>query len=292
MIKYFLFKLIHRLVLILPIKWSYWIGCRVADIDHLFKRKLRKAVKSNLCHIFMEVCPGNVTKSFISAQTKAVFRNFAKYLVDFFSFARLDSNNIDRFVKVKGIEHIQAAFNRGKGVIGLTAHIGNWELGGAVVSLLGFRVNAVALSHENTKINRLFTNQRVSKGVNVIPVGAGAGRYLNVLRQNQMIALVGDRMTSDAGIEVDFFNKPTLVPKGPAVLSLRTGALVVPSFVIRNPDDTFDMIFEEPIDPNDFLNNNSCGIKEMTKKMVSVLEGYISKYPSQWFLFYKVWNEK
>lgn len=290
MIKYFFFKFIHTLALVLPVKWNYWIGCRIADIDYLLKRKLRHAVKSNLRHVLSASNSGAVLESEVSAQARAVFRNFAKYLVDFFSFARLNVDNLNKFVKVIGIEHMRSAFNSGKGVIGLTAHIGNWELGGAVTSLLGFRVNVVALPHENTRINRLFTNQRASKGVNVIPLGAGAGKYLSVLRKNQLIALVGDRMTSDAGIETNFFNKPTLVPKGPAVLSLRTGAPIVPCFVVRNPDDTFNLIFEEPIYPASFNDDKNGAVRLITSRMISILEKYIKKYPSQWFLFYKVWD--
>lgn len=283
MIKYLLFKLIHRLVLILPRQYSYWIGCKVADINYLLKKRLRQAVKFNLRQIFSTTHPDKVPRTIISANAKAVFRNFAKYLVDFFSFARLNPTNIHKIARVKGLEHLQEAFRKGKGVVGLTAHLGNWELCGVVTALLGFSVNAVALSHENTKINRLFINQRVEKGINVIPVGSGASQYLSVLRRKQLIALLGDRLTSDTGIEVELFNKTTVVPKGPAVLSLRTGAPIVPCFMVRLPGDTFDLVFEEPIDPT------GRSIKDITHNIVSILERYIKQYPSQWFLFYKVW---
>lgn len=287
MIKYLLFKLIHRLVLVLPRKWSYWIGCRSADLNYLFKKKLRFAVKSNLRQILQAKYPDKVPSSIISANAKAVFRNFAKYLVDFFSFAKLNEENISKVVNVKGLPHMRNAFRKGKGVIGLTAHLGNWELGGAVTALLGFSINVVALSHENTRINRFFVNQRAEKGVKVVSVGAGASEYLKVLKRNQIIGLVGDRLTSDAGIEVIFFNKNTVVPRGPAVLSLRTGAPIVPSLMIRTPLDKFDFIYEEPIDPANFKGNNS--VKDMTQYIISILEKYISEYPSQWFIFYKMW---
>lgn len=285
MLRYLLFKFAYRLVLVLPKKWSYWIGCRVADIDYIFKKRLRQAVKSNLRQIFSVTNPDGVKRSIISRHARAVFRNFSKYLVDFFSFSKLNKENIHEIVKVKRIEHIRDALRKGKGVVALTAHLGNWELGGVVTALLGFSVNVVTLSHENTGINRLFVNQRAIKGVRAIPVGSGAGEYINVLRKNQIIGLVGDRLTSDAGIEVKFFNKQVLVPRGPAVLSLRTGAPIVPSFMIRTQKDKFDFIYEQPIDPADFK-----GVMEITQRIVSVLEKYIGEYPSQWFLFYKVWG--
>lgn len=290
MIKYILFKLIHRLALILPRNWCYWIGCRTADIDYLLKGKLRKAVKANLRHIHKTVYSAAPSKSLISADAKAVFRNFAKYLVDFFSFAEFNRNNINEKIKVNGLENMRGAFCKGKGVIGLTAHIGNWELCAVVTALLGFDVNAVVLSHDNTKINRLFTNQRAAKGINVIPVGSSPGIYVDVLRKNRLIALVGDRTNSDKGIMLDFFKKPALIPKGPAILSLRTGAPIVPGFMIRTKDDKFELVFEKPIDPSDFSQDNSHAVEEITKSVVSVMERHISENPSQWFLFYKVWR--
>jgi KDO2-lipid IV(A) lauroyltransferase len=290
MIKYFLFKLIRGLVLVLPRKWSYWIGCRVAEIEYFRKVKTRRIVKANLSNIMSLGSSGPVDDSEISKQAKAVFRNFAKYLVDFFFFANLDGDQIKKLVNVKGIQNMHDAFKKGKGVIGITAHLGNWELGGVVTSLFGFNVNAVALSHENTKINRLFVNQRSAKGINVIPVGSDFNKYLSVLRKNQFIALVGDRLTSDAGIKINFFNKTAVIPKGPAVLSLRTGAPIVPAFMIRNPDDTFDFVFEDLIEPSDLINAKTGSVEVLSKKIVSVMETYISKYPEQWFLFYNIWT--
>lgn len=293
MIKYLMFKLIHRLVLILPKKWSYWIGCRVADLDYLLKRKLRQAVKSNLKQVFTVTCSFGAPRSVIRENARAVFRNFAKYLVDFFSFSKLNPDDIDKLVNVRGLENLRKSLDKGKGVIVLTAHLGNWELCGVVTALLGFSVNAVVLSHENTKINRLFVNQRMSKGIKVISVGSGPSEYLNVLRQNKLIGLLGDRITRDgSGVEVNFFNKPALVPKGPAVLSLRTGAPIVPAFMIRAPSDTFNLIFEEPIDPANLKENNSMAVSAITNRVVSVMEKYIGENPSQWFLFYKVWTNQ
>jgi KDO2-lipid IV(A) lauroyltransferase len=236
--------------------------------------------------------PEKVNEIELSKQAKAVFKNFSKYLVDFFFFAHLDGDEIQKYVKVKGLHNMQDAFKKKNGVIGLTAHIGNWELCGFITSHFGFNVNAVALSHENTKINRLFVNQRLAKGINVIPVGSSFNKYLEVLRKNQLIALVGDRLTSDAGIEVDFFGKQTVIPKGPAVLSLRTGAPIVPAFMIRNSDDTFNCIFEEPIDPLEFKNQSGDEIRSLSEQIVSIMEKHIRENPAQWFLFYDFWAKK
>lgn len=293
MLAYLAFKAIHRLVLVLPRGLCYWIAVRIADADYLLRKKTRNAVKSNIRHVLSNTT-AKVTEpleSDIQSYSREVFRNFAKYLVDFFSFSRLDSGNINKFVKIEGLDYIYEALKKGKGVIALTAHLGNWELSGVVMALLGFPVDVIALNHENTRINRLFVNQRAMKGVNVIPVGTNSMQYIRALKKNHLIGLVGDRLTSDAGIEIEFFGKPTVVPRGPSVLSLRTGALIAPSFMIRTPSDNFNMVFEEPIEPDDFKESDMVKSEKLiTQKIISVLEKYISRYPSQWFLFYKVWG--
>jgi len=290
--KYFAFKLIHKIAVTLPRKWSYWIGCRIAGVSYLLKKRLRQAVKANITHILSQTQSRKVTDVEISDKAEGVFKNFAKYLVDFFSFSKFDENNIHGLINMNGVDHMRNAFNKGKGVIGLTAHLGNWELCAVVTSLLGFDVNAVTMSHDNTKINRLFVNQRVAKGVKVIPVGSGAAAYIKILKQNQLIAMAGDRLINDSGIEIMFFNKRAIIPKGPLILSMRTGAPIVMGFMVRTPEDKFNLTFEEKIDPDEFPGDFSMKLQNMAKRVVGLMEKYISQYPSQWFLFYKVWEEK
>ncbi len=282
----------HWLVLTIPRKWGYWIGVRVADLDYLCRWRMRKAVRENLRYILTNVKQTPVSESLLTAQARAVFRNFAKYLVDFFSFARFNADNIHDLVKVKGLENVQQAFARDKGVVGVTAHLGNWELAATVVALLGFPISAVTLSHENTRINRLFVNQRVIKGVEVVPVGARPREYLNVLHRKRLIALAGDRVTSGVGIKVDFMGRPTEVPRGPAVLSLRTGAPILLAIMVRNAEDKFTLFFEPPIYPDSNRKGLAEAEKETTQKIMAILERYIREYPSQWFVFYRVWPDK
>lgn len=289
MLKYILFKLIHRLVLVLPRRWAYWLGCRVADLDFLLRREIRQAVKRNVSHILLTKHNAPPSKALVTVYTKAIFRNFAKYLVDFFSFARFNAENIHELIDIQGLENLQQAFAADKGVVGVTAHLGNWELSAIAVALLGFPINAVALSHENTKINRLFVHQRATKGVGVIPVGASTREYLNVLKEKQLIALAGDRLTSGGGIKVDFMNRPTTVPRGPALLSLRTGAPILPAFMIRTAEDKFKLIFEAPIYSNGLKKNLAEAEHLLTQKVIAIIESYVKKYPEQWFIFYNVW---
>jgi KDO2-lipid IV(A) lauroyltransferase len=123
--------------------------------------------------------------------------------------------------------------------------------------------------------------------VRVIPFGKAAKACIEVLRDNQMLALLGDRdFTKEAGIVVDFFGRKTFLPKGPAAFALKTRAAIVPGFMIRNPDDTFVLKIEKPLEYS--VDETAEGL---TKKIGALLERYIRQYPDQWFMFRRFWVE-
>ncbi len=284
MLNYFLYRIAQFIALILPLKLGYAFAIFISDLHYLFAFKARGMVTDNRKAIFPEK-----TEKEIARIRLRMFRNFAKYLVDFFRFSLMDDKYIRRYATVEGRQYLDEASLRGKGVILLSAHIGNWEMGGVVLANLGYKISAVALSHKNDKVNRFFIAHREQRGVMVIPFEHAVRCSLALLKDNGMLALIGDRdFTKKGGLAVDFFGKPSLMPKGPAALALKTGACIVPGFMIRNPDDTFTLKFEQPIYPACTGNEEEdivCGIA----KYIKVIESYIKRYPDQWFMFRQFW---
>jgi KDO2-lipid IV(A) lauroyltransferase len=217
-----------------------------------------------------------------------IFRNFAKYLVDFFRFSELDAGYIKKNVKLANADYLNTALSKGKGAIVLSAHLGNWELGAAVLALLGYHFWVVALPHKCKKINNFFNFQRESKGVKVIPLGNAVRQCFNVLRKNEVVALAGDRDFTERGMVVDFFNKPTFFPPGPAAFCLKLGTPIVPVFMLRNKDDTFTLRAEKPIEffPSGDKNKDTL---ELMDRYKLIIENYIRAYPSQWYMFRRFW---
>jgi KDO2-lipid IV(A) lauroyltransferase len=215
----------------------------------------------------------------------------------------MDKEYIERNIRVEGIKNFDKALAMGKGVIVLTAHIGNWELGGVAIAQLGYDLWVVALEHKDKKVNDFFDGQRNSKGIKVVPFNKAVRQSLNLLKENRLLGLVGDRdFTKDGGIVIDFFGKPTSFPKGPAALALKTGAAIVPGFMIRNPDDSFTLKIEPPIPvssypkqknpgDNSFTKMSEKDLQELTKRYTIIIEDYIKKYPDQWYVFRKFWVE-
>jgi KDO2-lipid IV(A) lauroyltransferase len=286
MIYYLIYKIAEFIALHLPLKLAYKLAIFISDLHYLFARQDRANVTANL-----KVILPDKNLSEIKSIRLAVFRNFAKYLVDFFRFSLLDKEYINKNICVLNTHYIDEALSKGNGVIALTAHIGNWELAGVSTALLGYPVGAVALPHRHKSVDNFFNYQRQRKGMFVIPVGRAARRCLELLRENKIIALAGDRVFNTAGVIVDFFGLPTRLPEGPAVFSLKSGAPIIPGIMIRNPDDTFKFVFEKPVE---FV---PCGDKhrdliQLVSKYKVVIEDYIRRYPEQWFMFRRFWVEQ
>jgi len=280
---YLLYRIGQFIVLSLPLKLAYKLAVFFSDIHYFFAKQDRINVTENLKSIFPEKNEHEISR--LRLQT---FRNFAKYLVDFFRFSKIDKEFIKKKVKVENAHYINECLSKGKGVIALSAHIGNWELGGIVIALLEYPFFAVALPHRHKKVNDFFNHQRAMKGMKTIPFGRAARQSLDALRENNIVALAGDRDFSGKGLVLDFFGRPTFLPVGVAAFALKTGSPIIPGFMIRNNDDTFTLRFEAPIEYIPTQSRDS-DLVEITRRCKSIIESYIKKYPGQWCMFKKFW---
>lgn len=284
MILYILYRIGVAIALFLPIKVSYAIATGCSDLFSSISARDKGAVKANL----KVVTGGSVDERTLDTMARDAFRNFAKYLVDFFRFQKIDEKYIKENVKFFGLENIQKARAMGKGVIALSAHVGNWELGGAAMALIGYPISGVVLTHKNKRINNFFRSQRLKGNMRPIEMGASLKACYHALRSNEMLALLGDRDFTKSGIIVDFFGKKTVMPKGPASFSYRLGAPIVPLFLMRDPDDTFTFFIEEPILCSPGLSEEDA-VRDLTQKCSRAIENCIKKHPSQWYAFRRIW---
>lgn len=283
MLNYYIYRIGQFIALTLPLRLVYAIAVFLADLHYFFAFRDRRFVVNNLRVIFPEKPNQQLRKI-----SREVFRNFAKYLVDFFRFEKLNRRYIDKKIKLEGMHHFDAALSSGKGAVVLTAHLGNWELGGVVIAQLGYPFWVVALPHKSKKVNDFFDAQRNRKGVKVIALGKAMRSCISEVSNNHMVALAGDRDFTGKGILIDFFGLPTHFPEGPAALSLMTGAPIVPGFMLRNPDDSFTLKIEKPVEfsPTGDKAKDMAALVAAYKK---IFEDYIRKYPEQWYIFRRFW---
>ena len=261
------------------------MACVLADVYSLFSARDREAVAGNIRFI----TGGAVDGKEAEAMARDVFRNFAKYLVDFFRSEKIDAQLLKKLVRVEGRENIDAALIGGKGAVMLSAHMGNWELGGTVIASMGYPLSAVVLTHRNKRINDFFQRQRMRGRMKPIEIGYSLRACYRSLKSNHLLAVLGDRDFTRNGIMTEFFGKRALIPKGAAVFSYKVGSAIVPAFMIRQKDDTFTLFIDEPIFPDTGMEEDAA-IVDLTKKCTAVIESYVRKYPTQWYIFKDLWD--
>jgi KDO2-lipid IV(A) lauroyltransferase len=220
----------------------------------------------------------------IDGMARKTHQYYGKYLVDFFRCERLSESDVRNMVSIEHPEYLEQVKKLGRGVLITTAHFGNWELGGAALTALGCDIHAVEMPQRNAKLNNLLQNQRAARGIKLLPMNSAIS-IMKCLKRGGMVAVLADRDFSPRNDRVPFFGLPARMPVGPAWLSHRTGAAILPSFLFRLEDDTFLLRFYPPILPE-----QEGSVQAIRRKMVSVLEREIGERPCQWFIFEDFWK--
>lgn len=277
---YYLFILGKIIALSFPRAISYKIAKFCALAHFYLSKKDREAVFYNLKPLVEE----NQKRKQVA---KKVFINFAYYLTDFFRYSRLNEKFIKKYIKLEGIEIVDQIIKKKQGAIFLTAHLGNYELGGAVMSILGYPLSVVALPHLDLRTNDFFNKQRKRVGIEVIPTGLAVKRSISVLKEGKLLALLGDRDFSNSGKRQKVFSRFAHIPRGAAFFTKKSGAAIIPAFFVRENKYYYRLIFGDQI----VYDKNSKNFEEeMLQNYVQVLEKYLKKYPEQWYLFQKYWE--
>jgi KDO2-lipid IV(A) lauroyltransferase len=269
----------------LPLGVGYAVAVFIARGYWFFARRDQAELKENL----RVVLGDDVSEKVLDKHVRAIFKNFAKYLVDFFKFTQFTEEYVAEHFKIEGRENLDRALDEGKGAVLTSLHLGNWELGGAVVGGLKYPISAIVLEHKNKRINDFFTRQRSINEMKSIPIGLSIKECFKALKRNEFLAIAGDKDYTSNGIYVDFFNRKALIPKGPAAFSLKTGAPIIITMLVREKDDSFKLIMEEPI------RYKSTGDYEkdiiiLMELYLKRCEKYIRKYPDQWYVFRRIWE--
>ncbi len=285
MFKFLLYKIGQFIVNHLSLKGSYQFASFFSDLQYYFSPRDRRAVRRNL-RLIMGSRPD------LPQLSREVFRNFGKYLVDFFRMARtVNKEFIQDHVVIRNRQLLDEILKLKKGVILLTAHIGNWELGAVVLSRLGYPFAAIALPHKERPVNDLFNEQRETHGIEIIPSNNAVRRCMEVLKENKIIALLADRDFTKHGEKLNFLGKQAIIPKGAAVFSFRTGAPILPTFLVRTAEGQFELIFDPPIFPPDRVDGQieDEALRGLMQRHTQVIEEKIRQFPTQWLMFREFW---
>lgn len=285
--RYLMFRLLIALCDLFPQRFLYFVALRVADLNFFWLDPAgRRAVEDNLGVVLPDASPARIRK-----EARWVFRNFAKYLTEFFRFRHFDGEFFRANMAMFGLEHVDAALAAGRGCIVSSAHLSNWELGAAGLSMLSGRPMTVSVAmHRYGRINDLFMRERERMGLRVADMERNAARALiRALRRNETVGIMGDRDPTEQGVTIVFFGRACRFPQGPARLAIATGAALIPAFCLRRSNDSFSTVFHPPI-PVPEAGDRDEKVRIMTQAYADVIAETIRLHPEQWAVFYPFWQ--
>jgi phosphatidylinositol dimannoside acyltransferase len=223
----------------------------------------------------------------LQAQVRKAFGSYAQYWVEAFRLHGLDTKAIDAGITIEGASYIDEARTLGNGVIMAMPHIGAWDHGGAWLAQ-HWPISIVAERLEPPELFEWFCAEREANNMRVIPLSPEAGTPLMAaLRRNEVVGLLCDRDIAGGGIEVEFFGERTTMPAGPATLSLRTGAPILPNAVYQREHDVLGFICP----PIKFESTGKLrvDVTALTQLLARELETLIARAPEQWHVLQPVW---
>lgn len=221
---------------------------------------------------------------------KGSYHNLGITMVELLSFPIFDEEYCRKYVKFKNIELIQEVHSRGKGIIFLSGHFGNWELMALTTGYFSKLPNTIVVKPQSNQIaDKILNSYRTSKGNRIVPMAQAARTIMNAIAKKEIIALLVDQSADwQKDIFVDFFGHPAVTYEAPAKLSIKYDVPIVMGFAVRQPDFTYEVELAE-LDRSGLDQINE-PIKELTLRHVKVLEDIIRKYPDQWAWQHKRWK--
>jgi lauroyl/myristoyl acyltransferase len=238
----------------------------------------RRRVIRNLNRAFGEAY-SPATKAGIA---KGVQSNFSRSIQDCV-LQWLQPEFVHDRVRISGLEHLEAAHAKGKGVIALGAHIGNFALVGAKLGRLGYPIHTLFKLPKDPGFKALIETLPVlfhQRIISARPRRAAVKRVLAALEQNEIVFILADNLKKGK-IETSIFGRRVLTPRGPVSLALRSEAAVLPVHLIRNYEGNLELVIEAEI-PMEREGKLLEDIVRNTDNTMVHLEQVIRSYPDQW----------
>jgi len=223
--------------------------------------------------------------------TIEVFVNWAKNIVDFLKHCIISKEKLRQRVEIKGLENLDEALKKGKGVVIFTAHIGNFEWGASRLAVDGYNICGVSLFRKSKFTRRYFELKRLSKGLKTLYINKMLSVF-KILKNNEIVAIPTDwDPTGRAARPFEFFGKTAYLPTGALQIALKSGAPLIPSFIYRKDKYNHLLTIENPIDLI-IEGDKEILIAENMKKVIKVMEKHIRDNICEWEMFHDIWSEK
>jgi len=262
----------------LPRGFLFVLADLLADATHWTNAEPARNLRANLRSAFPRW-----TEREVEEVSKRIFRNFARNLVDYGRFHTITDEALDLLLpSVAHLHLLEESFAKGRGVILVTGHIGNWELGALFFGRSGHKINVVTIPEGSARIDSIRSAYRTRQNIRTIVIDKSPFSSLEIvaaLRRGEIVAMLVDRWQGTDGVPAKFFGAERHFPRGPFVLSRATGAPIVPAFIVRDGNG-----YRGVVDPPFFVEEG--GDEPGARRLGESLERVIRTYPDQWYNFY------
>ncbi|MFA5159192.1 MAG: ELM1/GtrOC1 family putative glycosyltransferase [Candidatus Omnitrophota bacterium] len=265
------------------------VGLRIGDfLGHLI---FYVSKKRRVAYINLKTALGNQLSP--AERWKAVRDHFGfmgQSAVEVMSFRRMKREYHDLHIKVHNPDRYEELLRSGHGGVLITAHFGNWELLQVWSGLRGTPIHVLTREQRYPRINGLINELRESHGSVSVSRGAGIRGLIRALREKKMVGVLGDQSAGKTeGIILPFFGRRTTVPIGAFQLAHRTGAFIMPFFIVRTGGPEHEVYAGEVL-KDDLSLAPQARIEFQVRQYLKVLEDFIRKFPNQWLWENKRWK--
>ena len=272
----------------LPAPVAFALGWLAGMAAYRLDAPRRRALHGNLRQV---LGPG-ASSARVARAARRGFASYARYWVEAFRLQDLPRQALGERLAVEGLEHLDAAIAAGKGAILTTPHLGNWDAGGAWLAVHGYPMVTVVERLRPQALFERFLAYRQALGMEVLPLGNGSEtfrRLLKALAAGKVVCLVADRDLTGGGVPVEVFGRATTMPPGPAMLSLRTGAALLPCGVFQERRPLrWRAVVRPPlaITPTGDQRKDA---RALTQRLAGEFEALIRQAPEQWHVMSPYW---
>jgi KDO2-lipid IV(A) lauroyltransferase len=262
-------------------------GALAGGIYRLMGR-LRRVGMNNLERAYPDLQPAER-----EAILKGVFRHLGWQLVEFCRMPRYTIENTRNWMRTEGLENYLAARARGKGVLIVTGHLGAWELSSFYHSLMGYPMGMVIRRLDNRLLDSFVNEIRCLHGNRVLHKDDFARGLLTAMRHGDTVGILMDtNMTPPQGEFVEFFGQQACTASGLARVALKTGAAVLPGFVLWEKKERRYVLHFGPELQLTKSENHATDITAATQLCTQAIESWIRRYPDQWLWIHRRWKTR
>ncbi len=276
-------KLLTRFFSALPLDAARGVGRGIGFAAYHALRKHRAENLSDMQRCFPDADPAD-----LRLRLRRVYQGMAINYIEVFRWFGGRDAELEGLIRVEGLEHFEQVRARGKGVLVLTAHIGNWDLLGPWAARRA-PLTIISKQLRSAGANRFWQEARAACGLNILPAHNSYRACLATLRRGEMLGFILDQnMINTEGIFVEFFGRPACTTPGLAFLSAHARAPVLPVFMLRMPDGAHLVRIQPAIEPPP--DRAPEAIHAATQHYTRVIEDVIRAYPDQWIWMHRRWR--